>query len=73
MGFITNVLEYGWNAGCVITDAERTAERICKGIKTTIIEDEDESDARDDDGEVDMTGCKIIFHPEWLAKEEKEW
>ena len=74
MGFITNVLEYGWNAGCIITEAEREADRICKGIKTTIIEDvEDENESEEgDDGEVDMTGFKIIFHPEWLPEKEQE-
>ena len=74
MGLITNVLEYGGNAGCVITEAERTADRVCKGIKTTIIEDkkdESESEERDDD-EVDMMGFKVIWHPEWLPKEEQE-
>lgn len=74
MGFITNVLQYGWNAGCIITEAERTADRICNGIKTTVIEnkeDEGESEERED-GEVDMTGFKVIFHPEWLPKEEQE-
>lgn len=74
MGFITNVLEYGWNAGCVITEAERTANRICKSIKTTIVEDkEDESESEErDDGEVEKTGLKIIFHPEWLSEDERE-
>lgn len=73
MGFITNVLEYGWNAGCIITEAEREADRICKGIKTTIIEDvenENESEEGNDD-EVDMIGFMIIFHPEWLSEEDR--
>ena len=76
MGFITNVLEYGWNAGCIITEAEREADRICKGIKTTIIEDvEDENGAEEgDNGEDDMTDFKIIFHTEWLSEEgRKRW
>lgn len=74
MGFITNVLEYGWNAGCIITEAEKTADRICKGIKTTIIEDkEDEGEFEErEDGDVDMTGFKVIFHPEWLPEEARE-
>ena len=76
MGFLTNVLEYGWHAGCIITEAERTADRICKGIKATIIEDEEDKDASEEreDGDVDVTGFKVIFHPEWLQKEaRKRW
>lgn len=44
MGLFTNVLEYGRNAGSVITKAERDADRICKNIKTTIIDEEDITD-----------------------------
>lgn len=61
MGFLANAWNYGWTAGSIITKAEKEADRICKGIKTTIIESpvgEDESD------EDEASGCKIIFHPE---------
>lgn len=66
MGFISNVLEYGFTAGSIITKAERDADRLCKGIKTTIIEEDDEKE------ESDQFVGKIIFHPEWLPKEERE-
>lgn len=73
MGFLTNVLEYGFTAGSIITKAEKEADRICKGIKTTIIEEDDEKeDGKSDSDDVDMTGCKIIFHPEWLSEDERE-
>ena len=61
MGFLANAWNYGWTAGSIITKAEREADRICKDIKTTIIESpegEDESDGNE------ASGCKIIFHPE---------
>ena len=73
MGFITNVLEYGWNAGCIITKAERVADKICKGIKTTVVE-EDERTKTGENTESDENpyGFRIIFHPEWMSKEGKE-
>lgn len=54
MGFLSNVFEYGWTAGSIITQGERDAERICKNIKTTIIDEDDEN--------FDPNGCKIIKH-----------
>lgn len=57
MGFLTNILEYGWTAGSIITDAEREANRICENIKTTIIDEEDITDENSD-----SNGCKIINH-----------
>lgn len=55
MGFLANAWNYGWTAGSIITKAEKEADRICKGIKTTILPDSEENEA---------AGCKIIFHPE---------
>lgn len=57
MGFWSNVFEYGWTAGSIITEAEREADRICKNIKTTIIDEED-----DTDGNSDPYDFKIINH-----------
>lgn len=57
MGFLMNALKYGWNAGCIITKAEYEANRICKNIKTTII------DGDEDDENFDPYGFKIIVHP----------
>lgn len=55
MGFLANAWNYGLTAGSIITKAEKEADRICKGIKTTILPDSEENEA---------AGCKIIFHPE---------
>lgn len=57
MGFIKNVLENGWYAGCIFTEAEREANKICKNIKTTII------DGDEDDENFDPYGFKILVHP----------
>lgn len=72
MGFISNVLEYGFTAGSIITTAEREADRICKNIKTTVIE-EDEGTKTGENFESDEEpyGFQIIFHPEWLPEEER--
>ena len=58
MGFLTNALYYGWTTGSIITKAERDADRICRGIMSTVIKvpNELEND--------ETSSCKIIFHPE---------
>ena len=61
MGFLANAWNYGWTAGSIITKAEKEADRICKGIKTTIIESPEGEDESDENA---ASGCKIIFHPE---------
>lgn len=63
MGFFTNALYYGWTTSSIITKAERDANRICKGIKNTVIKAPNETDELEED-ENEVSGCKIIFHPE---------
>lgn len=75
MGFLANVWSYGWTAGLIITKAEKESDRICKGIKTTIIEEDDEKEdgkSDSDKEESDQFGTKIIFHPEWMSKEDRK-
>lgn len=64
MGFLANVWNYGWTAGSIITQGESEAERICKGLKTTIIPDDEDYD--EDDYE-DPGRCQVLFHPDVFA------
>lgn len=72
MGFISNVLEYGFTTGSIIATAEREADRICKNIKTTVIEEDGESKMEENtESDEDPYGFQIIFHPECLPEEER--
>lgn len=59
MGFWSNVFEYGWTAGSIINEAEREADRICKNIKTTIIDDDEDEKAEKNDFSNDMRIMKF--------------
>lgn len=54
MGFLMNVLNYGWNAGCVFTEADREYRRICKSAGLPIIDMDAYEQEMDEEEESDI-------------------